>query len=310
VAREFSGNEPRPPKGKPDPAAVRAYVLDKLDEQAAKQTAKLHAKVQAKAAKHLEKLDRYAQPLDALAVWTRVEPGSRRPRFTRDDIAAAAMRIADAEGFDAVSMRRIAADLDAGTMTLYHYVRTKDELLTLVTDAFMAEVALPVGSTLPAAWRDATTLLACRTRDALRHHPWVLDISDDPQLGPNGVRHFDQSLQALSSLDVPLATKVDIWMAVDEYVFGFCLHERNNAPNVQLDEADGIDDATASVIAYVDELIATGHYPTLRALTDEHTSIGAWRQITAAMGDEQRFERNLARLLDGIERSLPGASRR
>jgi AcrR family transcriptional regulator len=212
-------------------------------------------------------------------------------------------------------MRRIAADLDAGTMTLYHYVRTKDELLTLVTDAFMAEVALPVGSILPAGWRDATTLLACRTRDALRHHPWVLDISDDPQLGPNGVRHFDQSLQALSSLDVPLATKVDIWMAVDEYVFGFCLHERNNAPNVQLDDGDGdeadglqgLDDATASVIAYVDDLIATGHYPALRALTDEYTSIGAWRQIIGAIGDEQRFERNLARLLDGIERSLPGA---
>ena len=53
------------------------------------------------------------------------------------------MRIADAEGFDAVSMRRIAAELDAGTMTLYHYVRTKDELLTLVIDAVMGEVVVP-----------------------------------------------------------------------------------------------------------------------------------------------------------------------
>ena len=53
------------------------------------------------------------------------------------------MRIADTEGFDAVSMRRIAAELDVGTMTLYHYVRTKDELLSLVVDAVMGEVVVP-----------------------------------------------------------------------------------------------------------------------------------------------------------------------
>ena len=55
------------------------------------------------------------------------------------------MRIADAEGIDALSMRRLAAELDAGTMTLYHYVHTKDELLALVTDAVMGEVVAAGG---------------------------------------------------------------------------------------------------------------------------------------------------------------------
>ena len=59
------------------------------------------------------------------------------------------MRIADAEGFDALSMRRLAAELDAGTMTLYHYVRTKDELLALVNDAVMGEVVVPPASCRP-----------------------------------------------------------------------------------------------------------------------------------------------------------------
>ena len=76
-------------------------------------------------------------------MWTRGDRGSRKPRFNRDDIAAAAIRIADGEGFEAVSMRRLAAELDAGTMSLYHYVRTKDELLTLVVDALLGEVVLP-----------------------------------------------------------------------------------------------------------------------------------------------------------------------
>ena len=78
-------------------------------------------------------------PRDA-RVWTRTEPTGRQPRFTRDQIAAAAIRIADAEGADALSMRRIASELDAGTMTLYHYIRTKDELLALVGDAIMGEM--------------------------------------------------------------------------------------------------------------------------------------------------------------------------
>ena len=65
------------------------------------------------------------------------------------------MRIADAEGFDAVSMRRIATELDAGTMTLYHYVRTKDELLTLVIDAVMGEVVIPDDEPMPDDWRAA-----------------------------------------------------------------------------------------------------------------------------------------------------------
>lgn len=235
-----------------------------------------------------------------LEVWTRFEQAVRKPRFTRDDIAAAAMRIADADGFDAVSMRRIAAELGAGTMTLYHYIRTKDELLTLITDTFMDEVALPVGTVLPTGWRDAITLLARRTREALRRHPWVLDITDDPQLGPNGVRHFDQSLQALASLPADLQGKVDVLMSIDEYVFGFCMHERNN-------DAGGTDTTLSSpMAAYLGDLLATGEYPALKAMTDASSLAGVWAQIATAMRDDARFDRNLGRLLDGFEQSFRG----
>lgn len=139
-------------------------------------------------AKHVETLDRLAAHLEAIDVWTRVDRASRKPRFSRDDIDAAATRIADTEGFEAVSMRRLAAELDAGTMTLYHCVRTKDELLTLVVDAFLGEVVLPPEQRLPRDWRVAITLIGRRTRDALRRHPWVLDITDDPSIGPNAMR--------------------------------------------------------------------------------------------------------------------------
>ncbi len=240
---------------------------------------------------------------DPLEVWTRHTADMRRPRFTRDDIAAAAIRIADTEGLDAVSMRRLAAELDVGTMTLYHYIATKDELLTLVFDGIMQEMVLPPGTQLPADWRDAIAVIARRSRDTMRRHPWVLDITDDPPLGPNSVRHFDQSHQALAGLDIPLELKIDILTTVDEYVFGYCLHERNNY-------ADPGDDLTPQMEQYLRTLIDTGDYPALGSLTADASLRDVWRNVSSAMRDRSRFDRNLSRILDGFERDLPGPSRR
>jgi AcrR family transcriptional regulator len=234
----------------------------------------------------------------ALDIWTREEPRGRRPRFTRDDIAAAAVRIADEEGFGAVSMRHLAAELGAGTMTLYHYVRTKDELLTLVTDAVMGEVVVPADEPLPKHWRDAISVIAHRSRASLQRHPWILDITDDPPFGPNSVRHFDQTLEAVSSLDISLGAKLDIVTCVDEYVFGHCLHQRNNTQA-------GDSSALPQMTGYVDGLVASGDYPQLAALVDGSTLEEVWTVISSHLRDATRFDRNLERLLDGIEAGLP-----
>ena len=95
-------------------------------------------------------------------MWARPQPPRRQPRYTREEIAATALRIADAEGIDAVSMRRVAAELGAGTMTLYHYVRTKDDLLALVSDAVVGENIVPAHE-LPDDWREALSAIARRT---------------------------------------------------------------------------------------------------------------------------------------------------
>ena len=209
--------------------ALRQFVVDTVTEKIAEKAQRQADKIARKAAHHAEHLDRLTERLDALDVWTRIEPGRRRrSRFTRADIAAVALKIADAEGLEAVSMRRIATELGAGTMTLYHYVRTKDELLALITDAVMAELVVPADEPLPADWREAISIIARRSRDSLRRHPWILDIADDPSIGPNSVRHFDQSMQAVASLPGTLADKLDVITAVDEYVFGFCIHERSD----------------------------------------------------------------------------------
>jgi len=180
-------------------------------------------------------------------------------------------------------------------MTLYHYVRTKDELLALLLDAVMGEMVLGEDEQLPDDWRAALTVLAVRGRDAILRHPWILDITDDPALGPNSVRHFDQTLQAVASLDVDLGTKLDIASMVDEYVYGYCLHDRNDlAKSSSSDE----------MIDYVSGLIETGSYPQLSRLADEIGLTESWAQIEARLREPDRFERNLRCLLDGVQVGL------
>ena len=249
--------------------------------------------------------ERKADSVKWLEVWSRPDPAARRPRLTRDHIAAAAMSIADQEGLNAVSMRRIAAELGAGTMTLYHYVQTKDEVLTLVFDRFVGEVLLRADEPMPAEWRAALTHIAHRTRAALTRHPWILDITDDPLIGPNGLRHFDQLLAALSALPITLEQKLEIIAAVDEFVFGHCLQARNNL-------AFTPDDVAERMGEYVTGLVVEGHYPELARLIADETVLVVWRRLEAAMASPDRFDRTLQRLLDGIEHDLVrrGVSRR
>ena len=139
-------------------------------------------------------------------------------------------------------------------------------------------------------------MIANRSRAVLERHPWIFDIADDPAIGPNSVRHFDQTLQAVASPPATWPTKLDIVTAVDEYVFGYCIMHRNNAQTSQ-----AVDDG---MLDYVLGLVGTGDYPALSDLVDEVGARPAWDQIEAHQRDAGRFDRNLDRLLDGLAHAL------
>lgn len=269
--------------------------MDKLERKAAAldRAATKAEQVAAKLAAKASRIDEVSARLASIDLWMRDEPGSRRPRFSRDEIAAAALRIADTEGFETLSMRRLAAELGSGTMTLYHYVRTKDELLALLHDAVMAELLIP-DDELPADWRPAMLLIADRSRASWQRHPWALDIHIDPAPGPNGAKHFEQSMRAVSTYAGSFAQRVELITAVDEYVFGFCFFARVNAPSAT--------DYDRDMLAYMNGLLAGGDYPTLTALRDEFGLPRLLRELEQVMVDESRFTRNLERLLDGFDR--------
>jgi AcrR family transcriptional regulator len=235
-----------------------------------------------------------------IPIWARPEPGARRPRFSREQIARTALELADREGFDAVSMRRVAHELDAGTMTLYHYVRTKDDLVALMDDALMAEALLPDGE-LPDGWRDALGAIARRTRSTLLRHPWALFSLQGAQFGPNAMRHFEQSLAAVSTTGLDTPAKFDLLGLVDDLVFGNVLHTSEARARLAAARADPT--AAHALVEFGMAQLETGEFPHTRALlgdriptTDPTTAPGP--PMDEAALDEQ-FERALETLLDG-----------
>jgi AcrR family transcriptional regulator len=227
-------------------------------------------------------------------VWTRPSPGSRQPRYTRQQIAAVALAIADAEGLEAVSMRRIARTLGSGTMTLYHYVPTKHDLLTLMDDAVMGELLVPDAELAP-GWRQALAQIARRSRAAFGRHPWILrtQLDGGARIGPNGMRHFEQSLAAVAAMQISHQEKIELISLVDDYVLGFTL--RSDAGEEFTDEW------IHAVGGYLAEQLLTGDFPHIRELVGADDPEVVIRRFAAATTVDERFERGLARLLDGVE---------
>jgi AcrR family transcriptional regulator len=154
--------------------------------------------------------------------------------LNREKIAAAALAIADGEGFASVSMRRVAQELGVGTMTLYYYVRTKAELIAAMDDTLMAEVVAP---SLPRDWRKALTMIALRTRDVFIRHPWALAAMQSAPPGVNAMRHIEQCLQVLSETGMTTQEKLTLLAVIDDFVFGYALRETAGDPNVDVDLA-------------------------------------------------------------------------
>jgi AcrR family transcriptional regulator len=242
---------------------------------------------------------------DGVPIWARPEPGARRPRFTRDQIATVALEIADQEGFDAVSMRHVAAKLGAGTMTLYNYVRTKDELVALMDDALMAETLVPDGE-LPTDWRDALALIAGRTRAVLVRHPWALMSMQQAQFGPNAMRHFEQSLAALAGTGLDTAATFDLLALVDDYVFGNVLRTGESRNRKAATDADP--DAVGAIIEFGLAQLRTGQFPHTAALLGDSDLTSLPHDTPGPPMDKEsldkQFEEGLQAVLDGAAARL------
>lgn len=150
---------------------------------------------------------------------------SRRRRIlTVDEIVDAALALADREGIEDFSMRRLADELGVGTMTLYHYVRDRDHLEELVSDRVMAGVVIP--GAVPSDWREALAEIARRTRTAFLRHPWIVDVFGGRRVvTPSMLRHVAQTFEVVLSIETDPERAWAIAGAVDDYAMGHAMRE-------------------------------------------------------------------------------------
>jgi len=201
-------------------------------------------------------------------------------------------------------MRRIAAELGAGTMTLYHYVRTKGELVALMRERIMGELIVP-DDELADDWREGLAQLARRTRDVLVRHPWIVrhigEEEGDPA-GPNFLRHVEQSLAVASRMGLPIERQFEVTAFVDDYVFGHVLRQQDAR---RARNPEGVVQRKLGGMAqYLDSQLRTGEYPHLEAFAGDDPA-GAFQRLAELAGDvDRRFERGLQLILDGIAREI------
>ncbi|MDX2708396.1 TetR/AcrR family transcriptional regulator [Streptomyces sp. PA03-6a] len=233
------------------------------------------------------------RPAAPEVIWTRPERAARgpRPAHSRAEIAAAAVRIADAEGIDAVSMRRVAAEVGAGTMSLYNYVPRKEDLHELMVDAVTGEYELPEEPS--GDWRADLMALARAGRDLLRRHPWVPRLYTSVHgFSPNGLRYLEHCLAALEGLDEDDATKMELLAVVHGTVMTYvgnevATQERSRAlPWTPLEEQ-------AARLAYLTDRVGGGAYPRLAA---------ALANAGPAVDMDAWFDRTIGRILDAYGR--------
>ncbi|HEX2419451.1 MAG TPA: TetR/AcrR family transcriptional regulator [Micromonosporaceae bacterium] len=235
-------------------------------------------------------------PARSLAIlWRTREPTSRStgPGLSVDRIVRAAIQLADAEGIDAVTMRRVSEALGVGTMSVYTYVPGKAELLDVMIDTLYGEMHRP--AEVHGGWRGRLEQIARENLALYRVHPWLLRAETSrPVLGPNLLAKYDYELDAVAGIGLN-----DVEMdAVLTLVLG---HAKSSARTV-LDMADmeretGMTDGQwwQSHAPWLEKFMKSGSYPTAaRVGSAAGTAHGA------AYGPEYAFEFGLQRVLDGV----------
>jgi AcrR family transcriptional regulator len=231
-------------------------------------------------------------------LWGRRERGKRGPRpgLSAEAIVEAAVRIADAEGLEAISMARVAAELGFTTMSLYRYVDSKDELLQLMfnASALGAESLVIEGD----SWRPRLRAWAVIQREMLDRHPWITQMPmPAPPLAPNSLHFVERGLQALEGTGLADMDKLRIIGLLSSYTLneGRMAYDAARAAAHALKAAQDEQSPPAPPLTFED---------LLRELVDERTYPNLYRLAWSSPRDHPRSERE--EFLMGIDLILDG----
>jgi AcrR family transcriptional regulator len=214
-----------------------------------------------------------------------------KPALTLGRIVTAAVALADAEGLDAVSMGRVAAELGTAPMSLYRHVSAKDELLTLMVDAAWDE--FPDGPATAGDWRAGLSRWAWALRHSAQRHPWVIRIPlNGLPIMPNEVAWFENALACLAGTGLSEARKASVIMLLAGYVRNLATTEADIQAAIR---ASGLSPGQwmASYPRMLAQLADPQRFPALTAFI-------AAGVFEADDGPDDEFIFGLDRILDGV----------
>lgn len=260
-----------------------------------------------------------AAGVDPRELWLSPDPErprrGRRPAFSREAITVAAVALADAEGIDAVTMRRVAAEVGAGVMSLYSYAPDKETLLDLMIDHVNGELSgtgpltggpsgtgpltgeppapgphtgePPASRPLTGDWRADLKAIGHLQRDHMLRHPWLATaVPARRTLGPRTLAFLEHALAALRPSGLDGGARLEVFAQLTAFVAGHVAHEVAQA------EAALSPDRAAAEVLYLTAVAADGHHPELA-----EALASAGRPVTP----DATFARFLNRLVDGLD---------
>jgi AcrR family transcriptional regulator len=197
---------------------------------------------------------------------------------------SAAIALADSNGIESLSMRKLGQDLGVEAMSLYNHVANKEDILDGIVDLVFGEIALPSGE---GDWKPAMRKRAISAHEALLRHPWAPSLMQSrTRPGPATLRHHDSVLGSLRNAGFTLIMAAHAVSAIDGYVYGFALQQIN----LPLQSREQVAEVGESILRQL-----AGEYPHLAEMITEHA-------MKPGYDYSKEFEFGLDLILDGLER--------
>ncbi|MEV0804012.1 TetR family transcriptional regulator [Kribbella pittospori] len=210
----------------------------------------------------------------------------RREPLNRERVLRAAITLADKEGLDALTMRRLGQEVGVEAMSLYNHVKNKDDILDGIVDLVLTDIDVPPAGT---DWKKAMRRRSISAHEVLVAHPWAaMQIMSRYSIGLGMTRYLDATLGRLREGGFTIEGALDAWHTLDSHLYGFTLQQLNlpfAADEASRVSADVLPGLSAEEFPHVVEVI--GH--------------------VMRSGRVEDFEYGLDLILDGLEAGLNGS---
>jgi AcrR family transcriptional regulator len=215
---------------------------------------------------------------------TQARPATeRRVPLTRDRVLRAAIELADAGGFETLTMRTLGQELGVGPMALYRHVANKDAIVDGIVDLVFVEIGVPAPD---ADWKSAMRERAIAVRDALARHRWAIGLMESRRNpGPANLRHHDAVIGSLRAAGFDMEMAAHAYSLLDSYIYGFAQTQMN----LPFDSTSDIVEVAQSML----QPFPLDAYPNLAAFITEHA-------MKPGYDYADEFEFGLDLILDGL----------